>query len=206
MIEPGAWVIYDGQPMVVKHVIRDNNGGIKLLDVAETLEGTARTRITGERLANFLAALDPPDTVKRRCVTCFDELVLWNEGNCSGCTLGSNWRPKTEPPAKAPCVTKKDVLDKAIAAVADRGLNYGKPEENFDRIARLWNSHLVNRGVLEADILADPAGKNGLTADDVAIMMSLMKIARLENSPDHLDSWVDLAGYAACGGELTKAR
>jgi len=37
---------------------------------------------------------------------------------------------------------------------------------------------------------------------DVAQMMVLMKIARLENSPTHMDSWIDVAGYAACGGEL----
>ena len=36
------------------------------------------------------------------------------------------------------------------------------------------------------------------------MMMALMKIARLQNMPSHLDSWVDLAGYAACGGEATK--
>ncbi|MFN7882545.1 MAG: DUF6378 domain-containing protein [bacterium] len=26
-------------------------------------------------------------------------------------------------------------------------------------------------------------------------------MARLKNSPNHRDSWVDLAGYAACGAE-----
>jgi hypothetical protein len=38
---------------------------------------------------------------------------------------------------------------------------------------------------------------------DVAQMMALMKIARLENDPSHLDSWTDLAGYAACGAEIS---
>lgn len=28
------------------------------------------------------------------------------------------------------------------------------------------------------------------------------KIARLENDPHHHDSWVALAGYAACGAEI----
>ena len=37
---------------------------------------------------------------------------------------------------------------------------------------------------------------------DVAVMMALLKVARLSNSPNHMDSWVDLAGYAACGGEI----
>jgi Domain of unknown function (DUF6378) len=29
-----------------------------------------------------------------------------------------------------------------------------------------------------------------------------LKLARLENQPDHMDSWVDLAGYAACDAEI----
>lgn len=98
-------------------------------------------------------------------------------------------------------VTKQSILDAASAAVADRGLNYGTPEDNFGRIARLWTAHLVNTYANEYGgdtTISTPT----LTAHDVAIMMALMKIARLENTPTHNDSWVDLAGYAACGGSL----
>lgn len=87
--------------------------------------------------------------------------------------------------------TKQELLDYASAAVADRGLNYGTPEDNFGRIAALWNTHLANRL------------PGALTGSDVAMMMVLMKVARLENSPEHLDSWIDVAGYAACGATLT---
>ncbi len=90
-------------------------------------------------------------------------------------------------------MNKKELLETAIDAVADRGLNYGKPEDNFDRIARLWNTHLTNRYGVASTVM---------DASDVSMMMALMKIARLENQPDHMDSWVDLAGYAACGGEI----
>lgn len=92
-------------------------------------------------------------------------------------------------------MTKKQLLDLAIEAVADRGLNYGKPEDNFARIAAHWTSYLQNRiKPAESDLLIGPT--------DVAIMCALLKIARLENDPAHADSWVDLAGYAACGGEI----
>lgn len=94
--------------------------------------------------------------------------------------------------------TKRDILDLSIKAVGDRGLNYGKPEDNFERIARLWNGHLYNRGVIPDN----HAPKTLLNAADVALMCALLKIARLQHQPDHLDSWVDLAGYAACGGEI----
>lgn len=95
--------------------------------------------------------------------------------------------------------TKKDVLETAIQTVADRGVPYGGVEDNFGRIARLWNVHLTNRGILpEVLIGSEPA----LNAADVAMMMALMKVARLESNPGHMDSWIDVAGYAACGGEI----
>lgn len=88
--------------------------------------------------------------------------------------------------------TKAETLDAAKAAVADRGLNYGTPEDNFARIAALWQTHLVNRY----------GGEHKIDPHDVAQMMVLMKVARLENDPGHLDSWTDVAGYAACGANL----
>jgi len=98
-------------------------------------------------------------------------------------------------------MTKRRLLETAIEAVADRGLNYGRPEDNFRRIARLWSTHLVNRygdGLGVETTVAVPT----LDEHDVVQMMILMKIARLENSPTHMDSLVDCAGYAACGGEI----
>ena len=98
-------------------------------------------------------------------------------------------------------MTKRGLLETAIETVAGRGLNYGRPEDNFLRIARLWNVHLLNRygeGFGGDTTVALPT----LDAIDVALMMDLMKTARLENSPTHMDSWIDKAGYAACGGEI----
>lgn len=90
-------------------------------------------------------------------------------------------------------ISKSALLDKAQLAVADRGLNYGKPEDNFARIALRWRTHIRNR--FGVDI-------SGLDAASVAIMCADLKLARLENTPSHLDSWVDLAGYAACGANI----
>jgi hypothetical protein len=36
----------------------------------------------------------------------------------------------------------------------------------------------------------------------VALFLACVKIARLSNNKAHRDSWVDLAGYAACGGGM----
>ena len=102
-----------------------------------------------------------------------------------------------------------DEVKSAIAAEAAKIVNgarrgaYGTPEQNFERIATLWNAYLVARGVLPPEVLADPAGKNGLTPPDVAAFMRLMKEARIIETPDHRDSFVDLVGYALCGAEVS---
>lgn len=97
---------------------------------------------------------------------------------------------------------KSDILNEALQTVADRGESYGTVEDNFNRIARLWNAHLRNRYSAQQDQEPPRLPLPQFDASDVAMMMALVKIARLELDPTHHDSWVDLAGYAACGGEL----
>lgn len=83
--------------------------------------------------------------------------------------------------------TRASILDEAKAIVGGgRQEDYGGPEDSFQRIADLWSAY----------------DGTHFTPVDVAIMMALLKIARLESNPKHHDSWVDLAGYAACGGEI----
>ena len=94
-------------------------------------------------------------------------------------------------------ISKKEVLEKAILAVADRGKTYDSPIDNFRRIARLWHAHLLNRYERIETYRIPP-----LDAVDVAIMCDMIKTSRLEFDPTHLDSWVDKAGYAACGASI----
>ena len=93
-------------------------------------------------------------------------------------------------------VTKAELLDMAKAAVADRGAHYGPPSENFERIAARWRAHIKNAFGIDV----------ALTAHNVAVMCADMKLARLEHEPAHLDSWVDLAGYSACGADIATER
>lgn len=97
-------------------------------------------------------------------------------------------------------MNRLDALDAAKRAVADRPNQYGAPEQNFERIAALWNAHIGN-------VHDDPCNgdETYYTVDDVAIMLALVKIARLEADPSHADSWIDLAGYAGCGAEVSGA-
>ena len=84
--------------------------------------------------------------------------------------------------------TRERVLDAAKACVCGgRPMDYGTPEDNFVLVAKLWNTYL-------GDCLMD--------AHDVAIMMALLKIARIKTGRGKMDNYVDLAGYAACAAEI----
>jgi hypothetical protein len=91
-------------------------------------------------------------------------------------------------------LNRAEILDTAKQYVTqDRAAQHGDAEDNFRRIAALWNAYL------------DPEG-TFITAEDVAAMMALLKIARLSVNPGHLDNWVDGAGYLACGGEIASGK
>lgn len=79
---------------------------------------------------------------------------------------------------------------KAITSGARRGA-YGTPEKNFERIALFWQAYFTATG---RDVT--------ITANDVSPMMRLMKEARLCETPDHRDSFVDLIGYTLTGAEM----
>lgn len=72
---------------------------------------------------------------------------------------------------------------------------YGNPEDNFICIGELWTAYLKRRHNFVHTI----------SASDVAVLMSLVKIARLAETTNHSDSWRDLAGYAACGARASDA-
>lgn len=75
-----------------------------------------------------------------------------------------------------------DVLNEAYNIIyGDREKTYGHPAKNLGVIASYWSEHL---GTI-------------ITVEDVCIMMMLLKIARLRNTPGHRDSIVDTCGYAA---------
>ena len=67
----------------------------------------------------------------------------------------------------------------------DRQADYGTPEDNFRNIAGLWSAYLGRE----------------VSPVDVAAMMILLKVARTRACSKRRDSWIDIAGYAACGAE-----
>lgn len=95
-------------------------------------------------------------------------------------------------------MTRKEILSNATKVVTgEREEQYGTPEDNFAAIGALWEAYLRARCLSgkDADIYIGP--------EEVAMMMCLFKIGRQSTSLEaKADTYVDLAGYAACGGEL----
>lgn len=89
---------------------------------------------------------------------------------------------------------KKSPRQEALAEAAkiiegQRDLQYGGPEDNFSRIAKIWSV------IFEKEI----------SAEDVAMAMVGVKVARYASkSGFQPDTWIDIAGYAGCGYEVGK--
>ena len=88
-------------------------------------------------------------------------------------------------------MNRSEILDTAKEYITkDRATTHGDAEANFGLIAAYWSAHL---------------GRN-IKPHDVAVMMTLLKLARAKSNPAHADNWVDGCGYLACGGEIVTAR
>ena len=82
--------------------------------------------------------------------------------------------------------THKPITDSILTEAENivhgkRQESYGDPERNYERIARFWSVYLEQE----------------ITGLDVCQMMILLKQVRLQKTPTHRDSLVDIAGYAA---------
>jgi hypothetical protein len=84
-------------------------------------------------------------------------------------------------------MNRLDTLKAAAECVCgSREEDYGSPEDNFAVIAALWTAYTGT----------------DITPKDVAMMIALLKIARAK-AGSKPDTYVDLAGYAACGAEIS---
>ena len=91
-------------------------------------------------------------------------------------------------------MTKEEILAEASKIVSrERKLSHGDAFNNHAEIAEYWNIYLDKKLRPMANI----------TADDVALMMILLKISRNNQGKKiNMDNFVDIAGYAAIAGEI----
>ena len=79
------------------------------------------------------------------------------------------------------------ILNQASVLVqGQREKDYGDKTENHRNIANLWSAYLGYP----------------ITAENVAIMMCLFKIARTKLGATNKDTYIDMAAYGAIAGEI----
>jgi Domain of unknown function (DUF6378) len=81
-----------------------------------------------------------------------------------------------------------ELLEHAAGLVNRRRRDYGEPVDLFERVAARWSLTLGTR--------VSPA--------HVVLCLIDLKVARLARDPKHLDSQVDVAGYAAVLWEVSR--
>ena len=74
-----------------------------------------------------------------------------------------------------------------------RNATYGKPEDNFERIAFMWSGYIA----------AKTGVRDALDNADVARMMTIFKLARDLGPVPTRDNLVDSHGYLMCLGNMT---
>ena len=94
-------------------------------------------------------------------------------------------------------MTTTEILTKAQKLVSDdRAKTHGDKIVNHENIARLFSAYLTNK--FQAVI--------NINAEDVAQLMTLLKIARSQAGQHNIDDYVDGAGYQAIAGEIANKR
>lgn len=194
----------------------------KIKGAAETADKKGWTEMTQEKYKKVAAAMrraligicgDFADVEDRlRTADVEIQSVLLNERICAqpasypieGIAVEAEKLETEDEPdegeGEAKKLTRAAVLEKARACVCgEREEDYGSPEDSFGCIAELWETYLRAACVSPDAIVT-------VTAADVAMLMALLKIARVGTSPvgGTADSFVDLAGYAACGAECAE--
>ena len=81
------------------------------------------------------------------------------------------------------------ILEEAISLISkDRHNDHGPADKSFERIAKLWSIIL--------DTQVQP--------HQVAQCMIALKLSRINHTSVNNDNWIDIAGYAALGGEIAQ--
>ena len=84
----------------------------------------------------------------------------------------------------------KELLRTTLGTITQRGEEYGDAAPSFTRAAIIASTILGRK----------------MSAYDISVVMMAVKLSRINNQPEHLDSWVDLTAYAAFAAQFSQSR
>lgn len=111
-----------------------------------------------------------------------------------------NIHEQAQIPRDVPMTFRDELLTQAHRAVMmERNQDYGDPLTDFTRAAKMFSVYLH-----DVIVERNSRGYSGfeIMPHDVAVFQILVKISRLAESDAKMDTWVDIAGYAACGYDV----
>lgn len=96
--------------------------------------------------------------------------------------------------------TRVNTLETAIKLTGgDRNKSYGPPYDNLSDCAHLWNAYINAKQA--CIVRSKDSYEVKLKAEDVAWLMTLVKMTRSFNKGYHPDNYTDAAAYSAIAGE-----
>jgi hypothetical protein len=104
--------------------------------------------------------------------------------------MANDWHTQAMDEIEEPVADEQpqDILAEARDIIrGPRMAHYGHPRINLQTIAELWTTYLKRRF---------PNGVTQLEAQDVCVLMILLKTGRLTSGVYHRDTPLDIAGYA----------
>ena len=97
----------------------------------------------------------------------------------------------------------RDLCENALKTInGARQDQYGNPEDSFELIARHWTAYIDHKFCREFGMDREEFESVELDGQDVAHMMTLLKIARMQGQRHCLDNYVDAIGYLCLAGEM----
>jgi hypothetical protein len=97
----------------------------------------------------------------------------------------------------------KDLLEETIEILEQREGDHGSKAACFETIAAFWNGYLKGKGLIHSNLKDDITEAELVTPLDVALMMDLLKTARIISGDRfHKDHYLDKLGYSSIAGEL----
>lgn len=101
--------------------------------------------------------------------------------------------------APAPSTRKTILTTAKTLTCGDRNKSYGQPHDNLSDCAALWEAYLNTKA--RCWVQRGNGYAMRITSEDVAWMMSLVKMARSFQPGMHMDNYIDATAYSAIAGE-----